>query len=118
MVAQILGALLIGLEQAQGVPTWLSQTPRSDVYRVCRIFNGRLSYCGRWFTGETVLLQNNFYRTCRIFNGRLSYCGRWFTGETVLLQNNFYRTCRIFNGRLSYCGRWFTGEAVLSEPRR
>ncbi|QSF50368.1 MULTISPECIES: hypothetical protein [unclassified Thermosynechococcus] len=118
MVAQILAALLIGLEQAQGVPTWLSQTPRSDVYRVCRIFNGRLSYCGRWFTGETVLLQNNFYRTCRIFNGRLSYCGCWFTGETVLLQNNFYRTCRIFNGRLSDCGRWFTGEAVLSEPRR
>lgn len=55
MVAQILAALVIGLEQAQRVPTLLSQTPRSDVYRVCRIFNGRLSYCGRWFTGETVL---------------------------------------------------------------
>ncbi|URR35081.1 hypothetical protein NBE99_10590 [Thermosynechococcus sp. HN-54] len=55
MVAQILAALVIGLEQAQGVPALLSQTPPSDLYRTCRVFNGRLSYCGRWFTGEAVL---------------------------------------------------------------
>lgn len=40
MVAQMLTALFIGMEYPQPRPTLLSQTLRSDLYRVCRIFNG------------------------------------------------------------------------------
>lgn len=64
MVAQLPAALVIGLEQAQGVPTLLNQPPCSEVYRVCRIFNGRLRYCGRWFTGEAVLPEPRTYSGC------------------------------------------------------
>ncbi|XFA74052.1 hypothetical protein RYO59_002317 [Thermosynechococcaceae cyanobacterium Okahandja] len=112
----MLAPVLLALTLAPFEPSTLySSTASSDLYRYCRVNFGIVSYCGRWFTGKTVLWDRNAYRTCHVFNGRLSYCGRWFTGETVLLIDNAYRTCRIFNGRLSYCRQRFSGEAILKE---
>ncbi|MCH9056342.1 hypothetical protein L5220_10600 [Synechococcus sp. PCC 6716] len=108
--------LLLNLTIAPLWPgTLYGHTAQTHTYRYCRVNFGMVSYCGRWFTGKTVLWDRNAYRACHIFNGRLSYCGTWFTGETVIWVNNAYRTCRIFNGRLSYCRQRFSGEAILSE---